>query len=48
LIGEVFTDRKILTKTKVSGLVKNLNIAEGQHVRDGGLMVELDDLKSCG
>jgi multidrug efflux pump subunit AcrA (membrane-fusion protein) len=27
----------------VGGLVKNLNIAEGQHVRDGGLMVELDD-----
>ena len=44
MIAEVFTDRKILAETNAGGLVKNPNIAEGQHVRDDGLMVELDDL----
>jgi len=41
--GEAFTDKKIVMKAEVQGMVKNLNVREGKHVREGELLVELDD-----
>ncbi len=42
--GEAFTDRKIALKAEVEGVVKNLAAAEGRHVREGEVLLELDDL----
>ncbi|MGB9907076.1 MAG: efflux RND transporter periplasmic adaptor subunit [Candidatus Saccharicenans sp.] len=41
--GEVFTERKIVLKSEVKGVLKKLNIREGQQVRAGEILVELDD-----
>jgi len=41
--GEAFTDRKIALKAEVSGNVKNLYAAEGRHVKESEMLVELDD-----
>jgi len=43
--GEAFTDKKIALKAEVSGVVKNLKAAEGQHVKEGDVLLELDDLE---
>jgi RND family efflux transporter MFP subunit len=41
--GEVFTEKKIVLKTEVSGTIKDLNVKEGKHVGEGELLLELDD-----
>ncbi|MDH4196687.1 MAG: efflux RND transporter periplasmic adaptor subunit, partial [Candidatus Aminicenantes bacterium] len=41
--GEAFTNRLIAVKAEVSGVVKSLNVAEGRHVREGDLLIEIDD-----
>ena len=41
--GEAFTREKIIVKAEVSGRIKNLNIEEGQHVKKGDLLMELDN-----
>jgi RND family efflux transporter MFP subunit len=41
--GEAFTERRIAMKAEVGGVVKNLYAVEGRHVREGDLLVELDD-----
>jgi len=41
--GEAVTERKIVMKAEVSGVIKRLNIEEGQHVKKGDLLVVLDD-----
>jgi RND family efflux transporter MFP subunit len=43
--GEAFTDKKIAIKAEVSGLAKNLNVVEGKHVKEGDMLLELDDLE---
>jgi RND family efflux transporter MFP subunit len=42
--GEAFTDRKIALKAEVEGVVKNLAAAEGRHVKEGEVLLELEDL----
>jgi len=41
--GEAYTEKRIAMKSEVGGVVKNLYVAEGRHVREGDLLVELDD-----
>jgi RND family efflux transporter MFP subunit len=41
--GEAVTNRMITVKSEVSGIIKNLNVEEGQHVKEGDLLIELDD-----
>ena len=41
--GEAYTEKRIAMKAEVGGVVKNLFAAEGRHVREGDLLVELDD-----
>jgi len=41
--GEAYTEKRIALKAEVGGVVKNLYAAEGRHVREGDLLVELDD-----
>lgn len=41
--GEAFTNRKVIIKSEVEGVIKNIFIEEGQHVKEGDLLVELDD-----
>ncbi len=41
--GEAYTEKRIAMKAEVGGTVKNLHAAEGRHVREGDLLVELDD-----
>jgi len=41
--GEAFTEKRIAMKAEVGGTVKNLYAAEGKHVREGDLLLELDD-----
>jgi len=41
--GEAFTEKRIAMKAEVGGTVKNLYATEGKHVREGDLLVELDD-----
>jgi RND family efflux transporter MFP subunit len=41
--GEAYTEKRIAMKAEVGGVVKNLYAAEGRHVREGDLLVELDD-----
>jgi RND family efflux transporter MFP subunit len=41
--GEAVTERRIALKAEVAGVIKKLNVEEGQHVKKGDLMVELDD-----
>jgi RND family efflux transporter MFP subunit len=41
--GEAYTEKRVVLKAEVGGVVKNLFAAEGRHVREGDLLVELDD-----
>lgn len=41
--GEVFTERKVILKAEVKGVLKKLNIQEGRQVRSGEVLAELDD-----
>lgn len=41
--GEAYTEKRIAMKAEVGGVVKNLYAAEGRHVREGDLLVEVDD-----
>ncbi len=41
--GEAYTEKKVTVKAEVSGVIKNLTVAEGKHVRAGDLLVELED-----
>lgn len=41
--GEAVTDRKIIMKAEVPGVLKSLRVEESQHVKEGDLLVELDD-----
>jgi RND family efflux transporter MFP subunit len=41
--GEAYTEKRVAMKAEVGGTVKTLAAAEGRHVREGDLLVELDD-----
>jgi RND family efflux transporter MFP subunit len=41
--GEAVTERKVVMKAEVAGVVKELNIKEGQHVKAGDLLIFIDD-----
>lgn len=41
--GEAVTNKKIAMKAEVSGVVQKLNVEESQHVKQGDLLVQLDD-----
>ncbi len=41
--GEAVTNRMVTVKSEVAGVIKNLNVEDGQHVKEGDLLVELDD-----
>ena len=41
--GEAYTEKRIAMKAEVGGVVKNLYATEGRHVREGDLLIELDD-----
>ncbi len=41
--GEAFTDWMIVVQAEVGGIIKALNVSEGRHIREGDLLVELDD-----
>jgi len=41
--GEAVTNRMVTVKSEVAGIIKNLNVEEGQHVKEGDVLVELDD-----
>jgi RND family efflux transporter MFP subunit len=41
--GEAYTEKRIAMKAEVGGTVKSLSAAEGRHVREGDLLIELHD-----
>lgn len=41
--GEAVTNRKVTLKSEVAGIIKQLNVEEGQHVKEGDLLMELND-----
>ena len=41
--GAAYTEKRVDMKAEVGGVVKNLYATEGRHVREGDLLVELDD-----
>jgi RND family efflux transporter MFP subunit len=41
--GEAVTEKKIVLKAEVAGTIKNLNVREGMHVREGDLLLEIED-----
>ncbi|MEN6561571.1 MAG: efflux RND transporter periplasmic adaptor subunit [Acidobacteriota bacterium] len=41
--GEAYTEKRVVLKAEVGGTVKSLLAAEGRHVRQGDLLVEIDD-----
>lgn len=41
--GEAVTNKNIVMKPEVSGKIKTLDVREGQHVRQGDLLAQLDD-----
>ncbi len=43
--GEAVTNRMITVKSEVEGVIKNIFVEEGQHVKEGDLLIELDDRK---
>ncbi len=43
--GEAVTDRKIIIKAEVEGVVNKINVRESKHVKKGDLLIELDDKK---
>jgi RND family efflux transporter MFP subunit len=44
--GEAYSEKCVAMKSEVGGIVKNSYAAEGRHVREGDLLVELDDRES--
>jgi RND family efflux transporter MFP subunit len=42
--GEAYTGMQIAIKAEVEGVVKNLYAAEGRHVKENEILLELDDL----
>ncbi len=43
--GEAITNRMVTVKSEVEGVIKNILVEEGQHVKQGDLLIELDDRK---
>ncbi len=41
--GEAVTDRMVIIKSEVEGVIKKIDVEEGQHVGEGDLLIELDD-----
>lgn len=41
--GGAYTEKNVVLRSEVGGVVKNLYAAEGRHVRQGDILVELDD-----
>jgi RND family efflux transporter MFP subunit len=41
--GEAYTERNVALKAEVGGAIKILAVAEGRHVREGEVLLELDD-----
>lgn len=41
--GEAVTNRKVVMKAEVSGIIKSLNVEESKHVREGEVLAVLDD-----
>lgn len=41
--GEAFTERKIAVKAEVGGVIRSLTATEGLHVKEGELLVALDE-----
>lgn len=41
--GEAVTEQKIVMQSEAAGVLKKLNVREGQHVREGEVLAELDD-----
>jgi RND family efflux transporter MFP subunit len=41
--GEAFTDSKVTLKAEVGGVVRNLAVVEGKHVKEGDVLLELED-----
>jgi RND family efflux transporter MFP subunit len=41
--GEAYTEKRTVLKSEVGGVVRDLYAGEGRHVREGDLLVELDD-----
>lgn len=41
--GEAVTNRMVTIKSEVTGIIKKLNVEEGQHVKEGDFLMELDD-----
>lgn len=41
--GEAYTEKRVAMKAEVGGMVKTLYAAEGRHVKEGDLLIELDD-----
>ncbi|MFO7981047.1 MAG: efflux RND transporter periplasmic adaptor subunit [Candidatus Aminicenantes bacterium] len=41
--GEAFTRKKIIVKSEVPGWIDHLHVEEGQHVKKGDLLIELDN-----
>jgi RND family efflux transporter MFP subunit len=41
--GEAVTNRMVTIKSEVTGIINKLNVEEGQHVKQGDLLMELDD-----
>ncbi len=41
--GEAVTNRMITIKSEVAGIIKNLYVEDGQHVKEGDLLLEVDD-----
>lgn len=41
--GEVYTEKNVVLKAEVGGILKKLHVQEGKHVRQGELLAELDD-----
>jgi len=41
--GEAVTDRKTIMKAEVTGKIKSLNVEESQHVKNGDILLEIED-----
>jgi len=41
--GEAVTNRMVTVKSEVEGVIKRIYVEEGQHVKEGEMLVELDD-----
>jgi len=41
--GEAVTNRMVIIKSEVEGVIKKIDVEEGKHVKEGDLLIELDD-----